>query len=143
MVIALDLFFITVIETSEKLTLSFPTEVINLTTVKHCSIGKGENERICFLHLRKQRSRYAQLIRAFVFTTQIVQYLYFKNLKFQAFIFCGCTARIVSDMVTNPHDRFSHNAAHIEHLLQSYSFVLNLTNILLLFFIFQYFILLK
>ena len=27
-------------------------------------------------------------------------------------IFCGCTARFVSDMVKNPEDRFSHNKAH-------------------------------
>ena len=28
-------------------------------------------------------------------------------------IFCGCTARFVSDLVGNPEDRFSHNKAHI------------------------------
>ena len=28
-------------------------------------------------------------------------------------IFCGCTARFVSDLVGNPDDRFSHNEAHI------------------------------
>ena len=27
-------------------------------------------------------------------------------------IFCGCKARIVSDLVGNPEDRFSHNEAH-------------------------------
>ena len=29
-------------------------------------------------------------------------------------IFCGCTARFVSDLVGNPEDRFSHNEAHME-----------------------------
>ena len=29
------------------------------------------------------------------------------------FIFCGCTARFVSDLVTNPEDRFSQNEAPI------------------------------
>ena len=29
-------------------------------------------------------------------------------------IFCGCTARFVTDLVGNPEDRFSHNEAHIE-----------------------------
>ena len=53
-----------------------------------------------------------QLISAFVFATQIVQSLYFLNPKFQASIFCGCTARFVSDLVGNPEDRFSHNEAH-------------------------------
>ena len=28
-------------------------------------------------------------------------------------IFCGCTARDVSDLVGNPEDRFSHNEAHL------------------------------
>ena len=28
-------------------------------------------------------------------------------------IFCGCTARFVSDLVGNPEDRFSHNDAHL------------------------------
>ena len=29
-------------------------------------------------------------------------------------IFCGCTARFMSDQVRNPEDRFSHNRAHIQ-----------------------------
>ena len=28
-------------------------------------------------------------------------------------IFCGCTARFVSDLVGNPEDRFSQNEAHL------------------------------
>ena len=59
----------------------------------------------------------AELISVFVFTTQIVQSLYFLNLEFQASrsscVFCGCTARFVSDLVGNPEDRFSHNKAQI------------------------------
>ena len=31
--------------------------------------------------------------------------------KHQA-IFFGCTARFVSDLIENPEDRFSHDAAH-------------------------------
>ena len=30
-------------------------------------------------------------------------------------IFCGCTARFVSDLVGNTEDRFSHNEAHLIH----------------------------
>ena len=30
-------------------------------------------------------------------------------------IFCGCTARFVSDLVGNPEDRFSHNEAHLSN----------------------------
>ena len=37
---------------------------------------------------------------------------YIRNFKPLA-IFCGCTARFVSDLVGNPEDRFSHNEAHI------------------------------
>ena len=37
--------------------------------------------------------------------------------KFEIFkplaIFCGCTARFVSDLIGNPEDRFTHDAAHI------------------------------
>ena len=56
-----------------------------------------------------------QLISAFVFATQIVQSLYYLNLNFQACShhLTGCTARFVSDLIGNPEDRFSHNAAHI------------------------------
>ena len=35
-----------------------------------------------------------------------------KNLKTLA-IFCGCTARFVSDLVGNPEDRFYHNEAQM------------------------------
>ena len=39
---------------------------------------------------------------------------YFLNLNFKSLaIFCGCTARFVSDLVENPEDRFSHNAAQL------------------------------
>ena len=37
-----------------------------------------------------------------------------RNLNFKPpAIFCGCTARIMSDLVGNPEDRFSHNEAHM------------------------------
>ena len=63
--------------------------------------GKTNN-----LHRQKQRHRSAsqvtaKLINAFVFATQIVQFLYFLNPKFPASnltIFCDCTARFVSDL---------------------------------------------
>ena len=34
-------------------------------------------------------------------------------------VFCGCTARFVSDLVGKPEDRFSHNKAHIKLSLNS------------------------
>ena len=54
----------------------------------------------------------AKLISAFVFATRIEQSFYFLNFK-PLVIFCGCTARFVSDLVGNPEDRFSHNEAHL------------------------------
>ena len=56
----------------------------------------------------------AKLISAFVFATWIVQSLYYLNSKFKPLaVFCGCTARPVSDLVGEPEDRFSQNEAQI------------------------------
>ena len=44
--------------------------------------------------------------------------LFFRNFKPPA-IFCGCTARFVSDLVGNPEDRFSHNEAQMSFDLDS------------------------
>ena len=57
------------------------------------------------------------LISAFVFATRIVQSLYYLGPKFLASShFRGCTARVVSDLVENPEDRYYHNEAHISLL---------------------------
>ena len=38
----------------------------------------------------------------------------FQIRKFKSLvIFCGCTAPIVSDLVGNPKDRFSHDVVHL------------------------------
>ena len=59
----------------------------------------------------------AKLISTFVLATQIDQSLYFLNLNFKPLIiFCGCTARFVSDLVGNPEDQFSHDEAQIEDI---------------------------
>ena len=50
------------------------------------------------------------LISGFVFATKIVEFLYFLNPK----IFCGFTARFVSNLVRNPKDRVSHEKAQME-----------------------------
>ena len=42
------------------------------------------HEKTGFLHMRKQRRRSRKLISAFVFTTRIVQFLFYLNPKFQA-----------------------------------------------------------
>ena len=51
-----------------------------------CSTCEPHHEKTRFLQVRKQRRRSvtAQLNSAFVFPTQIVQFLFFLNLKFQA-----------------------------------------------------------
>ena len=50
----------------------------------------------------------AQLISAFVFATQIVQYLFLLNQDFKPFAyFCDCKALFRSDLMGNPEDWFS------------------------------------
>ena len=52
--------------------------------------------------------------QAFVFATQIVQSLFFLNPKFQASShLLWLYSPIMSDLVENSEDRFSHNEAHI------------------------------
>ena len=51
------------------------------------------------------------------FATWIVQSLCFLNPISSLAIFCGCTARFVSDLVGNPEDRFSDVAAHMSHVM--------------------------
>ena len=48
----------------------------------------------------------------FLLHTHVVHSLFFLNIEFSLAIFCGCTASVVSDLVGNPQDRFSHDEAH-------------------------------
>ena len=50
----------------------------------------------------------------FLYIDRTIPLLPNPNFKPLAF-FCGYTAQFVSDMVGNPKDRFSHNAAHKMH----------------------------
>ena len=62
----------------------------------------------CLLHMIKTKTQISYIH----FATYLVQSLYFLNPKFQASShFYGCTARFVSDLVGNPIDWFSHEAA--------------------------------
>ena len=55
-----------------------------------------------------------QLISTFVFATRIVQSLYFLNAKLQASShILWQYSLVVSDLVGNPEDQFSHNDAQI------------------------------
>ena len=55
-----------------------------------------------------------QMISAFVYATKMVQSLYFLNWKIETLtIFCGCTARFVSDHLGNLEDRLYHDAVHL------------------------------
>ena len=55
-----------------------------------------------------------QLISAFVLATKIVQSLYLLNPKFQA------SSHLVSGLVGNPEDRFSHDTAHLSSFYQRF-----------------------
>ena len=56
----------------------------------------------------------AQLISTLVFAVEIVQSLYFLNPKFQVSSHLQRPySQFVSDLVRNPKDRLSHDAAHI------------------------------
>ena len=56
------------------------------------------NEKTRFLHMQKKNTQ----IRAFVFATSIVQYLYFLNPKLQGSShILLCAARFMSDLVVN------------------------------------------
>ena len=66
----------------------------------------------------------AKLIRAFVFATRIVQFLYFLNPKFKPLtIYCDCTARFMSNMVRTTNCWFSHTQAHSTTLPISVHFI--------------------
>ena len=60
----------------------------------------------------------SQLISAFVFHYIHVEYSdnsftsYIRNVK-PLIIYCGCTVRFVSDLVGNPEERFSNDAAQL------------------------------
>ena len=53
----------------------------------------------------------AQLISAFIFATQIPSTSQNRNVKLLA-IFCGCTARFVSELVENSEDQYSRDMDH-------------------------------
>ena len=67
----------------------------------------------------------AQLISALVFATQIVQFLFFLNLKFQVsnHLLYSWTGRFVWDLVGSPEDRFSRDGAHSNFTLQLHNAV--------------------
>ena len=67
----------------------------------------GFIRKTCFWHMGKQRCR-----STIVFAVYIVLSLFLLNFKPLA-IFCGCTTRLVSDLVGNPEDRFIHDTAQI------------------------------
>ena len=46
-------------------------------------------------------------------------FLHMQNLNFKSLaIFCGCTARFVSDLVENPEDRFSHLTTQLNYVFR-------------------------
>ena len=78
------------------------------------SIYELRHEKTNVLHMRKQRSRTAKLISAFVFATQIVRSLYFLNPKFQAsFHHLWLYRPVYVRPDRKPEFWFSHDAAHM------------------------------
>ena len=65
----------------------------------------------CICVKQRRRSAVLLLCSAFVFTTWIVQSLYFLNPKLA--ILCCCTAKYVSNLVRNPINRRSRDTDHI------------------------------
>ena len=75
-----------------------------------------ENLLFAYAKTNQLQSNRAALILAPLFSLHIVQfiYMYFVNMKFQASSqLCGCTACFLLDLIGNPKDRFSHDAAHM------------------------------
>ena len=80
---------------------------------------------LCKKRCRSASRMTAKLISAFVFATRIVNpsTSTIQNFKPLA-IFCGCTARFVSDLVRNPKGRFSCDTAYISLTCCPYFFFL-------------------
>ena len=100
-----------------------PNEIsssIHIAKILVLNMYEPRHEKTCFLHMQKQRCRAAvlrtvQLISAFVFTSKIVQSLFYLNLKFQASSHLLPLYSLVccSDLVGNPQERFLCDLAYI------------------------------
>ena len=100
------------------------TSVFSTAPAMPCNSSETSRERFALLSgimrtlafcicENRRGSATAQLFSAIVFATQMVQFSYeIQNFKPLA-IFCGRTARFVSDLVGNPEDEFSLDAAHL------------------------------
>ena len=86
--------------------------------------NEPRHEKICFLHMQKQRRRLAaqlscavtaQLISAFVSATYIEQFLYFFNPEFEASIhFMLSYSPVRIGPARKPENRFSRDVAQIK-----------------------------
>ena len=84
------------------------------------------HEKTNNLHMQKQRHRSASrspLISAFVFTTRIVQFLYFLNPKFPVSSRLLCLySPVCVRPVWKPHCWFSHEAAHFLNFWNNFAY---------------------
>ena len=90
-------------------------------------IFEPRSEKTGFLHMRNTKAQISftvtvKLISAFVFTTRIVQSLYFLNPKFQA------SSHLLWLYSPVCEDQFSHNEAHLSSNLILSGFTLSLGN---------------
>ena len=95
-----------------------------------CVIFEPCHEEICFLHRQKQRRIAgrlpAHLISAFVFTTQIIQSLYFINPKFQVSShLLRLYSQVCDGLVGNPKDRISRVMAYFDRILSLIPFIIS------------------
>ena len=71
-------------------------------------------KHVCFCMYAKTKVQINCAVTDQRLATKIVQSLYFLNPKFQTASQLLCTAQFVSDVVGNPDDRFSRDAAQFE-----------------------------
>ena len=93
---------------------------LKLKNYRDTVLFEPRREKTGFLHMRKQsviqlrgnREADQRLCFRYIDNSYNPSTFYKQNFQHLA-IFCGCTARFVSDQVRIPEDRFSHNEAHL------------------------------
>ena len=92
-------------------------------------IFEPPHQKTKILHKRKQMCRLALQFSAFVFTTGIVQFLYFLNRKFPASSHLLCLYSLVCVRpVQGPHCWLSHEAAHFSRAQSDIQVASNIYN---------------
>ena len=80
------------------------------STPSDLQLGRVIRKPVLCIYMRKQRLSNCAAEQLVVFATKIVQSYYLLN---PLSIFCGCAAQFVTDLVRNPVDKLSRDAAQI------------------------------